>query len=136
MIQSPNRLLATVFGTVLLLVGLVGFFVSTPYPFATPQGGVVIGLFGSNGLLGSVHVVTGGILLLSGLIGARTSKIFGVIIGLGFFVLSLYGFFGDHTAGNVFALNVADNLLHLVIGLGLLVAGLTTDRLFRPVAAA
>lgn len=134
--QSPNRLLAEVVGIILVLLGLFGFFVATDLPFATPQGAVFLGLFASNGLLATLHVVAGAVLVLCGLIGPRSSKIFGSIVGLGLVVIALFGFFADHTAGNIVAVNIADNIVHLIFGALLLAAGLTSDRLFRTPAVA
>ena len=39
--SSPNRLLATIFGAVYLLVGLIGFFVTSGVGFVSTQGGLL-----------------------------------------------------------------------------------------------
>lgn len=136
MAQSPNRLLATVVGIVYLLIGLFGFFVATSVAYATTQGAVLIGLFGVNGLLSTIHVIVGAALLLAGLAGKTGAKVLNVIFGLGFFVLGIFGLFLHHSAGNVFAINDADVVLHLVTGFLMLVAGLGADKLFKtPVTA-
>jgi hypothetical protein len=134
--QSPNRGLGIVVGIIFLLVGLFGFFVATPYPFATTQGTVLIGLFGLNALLSTIHVIVGAVLLLSGLLGARISKTVNVIFGLGLFVLGVFGLFFDHTGLNIFALNAASNLLHFAAAVVLLIVGISSDKILtRPVAA-
>jgi hypothetical protein len=130
--QSPNRLLGIVVGIILLLVGLLGFFVATPYPFATPQGGVVIGLFASNGLLASIHVVLGAVLLICALSAAVASKVANLVVGAITLVLGVFGLFGDHTAANIFALNGGDNLLHVIVAVLLLMVGYATDKLIKP----
>lgn len=129
MIHSPNRLLSTIFGIVLLLVGLFGFFLATPYPFATAEGGVLIGLFAANGFLSLIHVLLGAILLLAGLGGIRPAKVFNILFGLGLVVFALVGFGIAHTGANIFALNTPTILLHLVVGLALLAAGLGADKI-------
>lgn len=128
MLSSPNRLLGVVVGIVFMLVGLLGFVIATPYPFATPQGGVLIGLFESNALLALVHVLSGALLLLSGLASARFSKVVNLLVGVGFFFFGVFGVFAIHTAANVFALNAATIVLHLLAGLLLAVAGIAIGR--------
>jgi hypothetical protein len=134
--QSPNRLLGIVAGIIFILIGLLGFFIATPYPFATPQGGVLIGLFASNGLLASVHVVIGGFLLICGLTARLPAKIVNLIAGVGLFAFGVFGLFAWHTSANIFAINSADIVLHLVAGLLLALTALATDKvLFQPKTA-
>jgi hypothetical protein len=137
MSQSPNRLLGVVLGVVFLIIGLLGFVIATPYPFATPQGGVLIGLFAANGALSAIHVVLGAILVLCALSGRLAAKVAGVLIGIALVAFGLFGFGAAHTAANIFALNTPDSLLHLLGGLLLVVTGLATDKvvLRKPVAA-
>jgi hypothetical protein len=128
MLSSPNRLLGVFAGIVFMLVGLLGFVIATPFPFATPQGGVLIGLFESNALLALVHVLAGALLLLSGLAGARLSKIVNLLVGIGFFFFGVFGLFAIHTSANVFALNAATVVLHFLAGFVLAVAGIAIGR--------
>lgn len=128
MSQSPNRLLGIFIGIIFLIVGLLGFVVATPYPFATAQGGVLIGLFGVNGALSSIHVVLGAILVLCALSGTLSAKIAGILIGGGVFAFGLFGWIAAHTAANIFALNGGDNLLHFLAGAVLLIVGFGSDR--------
>jgi hypothetical protein len=128
MIHSPNRLLSTIFGIVLLLIGLFGFFLATPLPFATAEGAVLIGLFAANGLLSLIHVVVGAALLLAGLGGVVPAKIANVILGLALFFFGIVGFAIAHTAGNIFAVNAPVSLLHLLVGLLLAASGIVTDK--------
>lgn len=129
MLHSPNRLLGTIFGIVFLIIGILGFFLATPLPYATAEGAVLIGLFAANGALSTIHVLVGAALLLSGLGGVLPAKLAAVILGAALFVFSLVGFGIAHTGANIFAVNTPDNLLHLVVGLILLVLGLTTDKI-------
>lgn len=129
MSQSPNRLLGVFVGIIFLLVGLFGFFVATPFPFATTQGGVLIGLFGVNGALSSIHVVVGAILVLCALSGVLSAKIAGILIGVGVFAFGLFGWIVAHTAVNIFALNGGDNLLHFLAGAVLLIVGFGSDKI-------
>ncbi|MCU1528205.1 MAG: hypothetical protein JWP75_1968 [Frondihabitans sp.] len=134
--QSPNRLLGIVVGIIFLLIGLLGFFIATPYPFATPQGGVLIGLFASNALLASIHVVIGGFLLICALAARLPAKIVNFIVGIGLFAFGVFGLFASDTSANIFAINSADTVLHFLAGLLLAVAALATDKvLFQPKTA-
>ncbi|BDZ48337.1 hypothetical protein GCM10025867_05780 [Frondihabitans sucicola] len=137
MSQSPNRLLGVIFGTIFLIIGLFGFFLATPFPFATAEGAVFIGLFAANAALSGIHVVIGAILVLCGLTGTLSAKIAGVLIGVGLFAFGIFGFVAAHTSANIFALNTPDSLLHLLVGLLLAAAGFASDKVIlrKPVAA-
>lgn len=134
--QSPNRLLGIVFGIVFLLLGLFGFFVATPYPFATPQGAVLIGLFATNALLATIHTVIGAVLLLAGLAARVPAKLVNLLAGIVFVGLGVFSLVASHSGANIFALNSADTVLHLVIGALLAATALGTDKvIFQPKAA-
>lgn len=137
MSQSPNRLLGVVLGVILLIIGLLGFVIATPFPFATPEGGVLIGLFAANAALSGVHVVLGAILVLCALSGRLSAKIANNLIGVALVAFGIFGFIAAHTAANIFALNTPDSLLHLLGGLLLVVTGFGTDKvvLRKPAAA-
>lgn len=45
MSSSPNRIVATVFGAVYLLVGLLGFAVTGGVGFIATEGGLLLGIF-------------------------------------------------------------------------------------------
>ena len=60
---SPNRLLATVFGAVYLLVGIVGFFVTSGIGFFATEGRNLI-IFEVNPLHNIIHLAIGAALLL------------------------------------------------------------------------
>ncbi|AMM19248.1 hypothetical protein AX769_02745 [Frondihabitans sp. PAMC 28766] len=130
MLTSPNRLLGVVAGIVFMLVGLLGFVIATPYPFATPQGGVLIGLFESNALLALIHTLVGAALLLAGLASATLAKVANMLIGIGLFLFGVYGLFLGHTEANIFALNSGTIVLHFLSGLLLAVLGLAIGRIY------
>ncbi|RKR76066.1 DUF4383 domain-containing protein [Frondihabitans australicus] len=136
MIQSPNRLLGLFGGIVFLLLGFLGFFVATPLPFASTQGATVIGLFAGNGFLALIHVLIGALMLLSALGAAGVSKVVNMLVGIGLFLLGVFGVFLVHTSANIIAENSATIVLHLLFGLALAVVGLASGRLMaRPATA-
>lgn len=68
---SPNRLVATVFGAVYLLVGLLGFAVTGGVGFLATDGGLLLGIFAVNPLHNIAHLLIGAALLIAGLSNAR-----------------------------------------------------------------
>ena len=63
--NSPNRLIATVFGAVYLLVGLVGFAVTSGIGFFSTEGANLI-IFEVNPLHNVIHLAIGAALLYAG----------------------------------------------------------------------
>ena len=119
MSSSPNRLVATVFGAVYLLVGLLGFAVTGGVGFIATQGGL---------LLGIAHLLIGGALLVAGLANARAAKGVNTTVGAVYLLLGIVGFFLVGTSANILALNVPDHFLHLGSAVVLLGVGLGTER--------
>ena len=119
-----QRTVALVFGIVFLLIGLLGFV-----PALTP-GGALLGLFMVNGVHSVVHLLFG----VFGIAAAFTgfSRLYNRVGGVIYLVLALVGFIallgvsalapGGMLLGLVM-INMADNFLHLVIGLVLAYVG-------------
>lgn len=128
---SPNRLLATVFGAVYLLVGLLGFAVTGGMGFISTQGGLLLGLFAINPLHNMAHPLIGAALLIAGLSGATAAKTVNTTVGAVYLLLGIVGFFIADTALNILALNTADHFLHLASAIVLLGAGLAADKTVR-----
>ncbi|MFF2271840.1 DUF4383 domain-containing protein [Agromyces sp. NPDC058136] len=126
--NSPNRIVATVFGAVYLLVGLLGFAVTGGMDFIATQGGLLLGVFAVNPLHNVAHLLIGGALLVSGLVSARAAKGANTVVGAAYLLLGIVGFFLAGTAANILALNTADHFLHLASALVLLGVGLGTER--------
>ncbi|MGX5695579.1 DUF4383 domain-containing protein [Agromyces soli] len=131
---SANRIVATVFGAVYLLVGLLGFTVTSGVGFVATDGGLLLGVFAVNPLHNVAHLLIGGALLAAGLIGVGAAKTVNVVVGAAYLLLGIVGFFLAGTAANVLALNTPDHFLHLASAVVLLGVGLATDRASRPVA--
>jgi hypothetical protein len=137
--RAPVELAATVVGAVFLLVGILGFIpgITSDYGQMTfaghESGAMLLGVFMVSILHNIVHLLFGvaGLALGRTYDGARSFLIGGGIIYL---VLWLYGVVTDnHSAANFVPVNNADNWLHLVLGLGMVVLGfaLTRDRAGR-----
>jgi uncharacterized membrane protein YuzA (DUF378 family) len=126
MTSSPNRLVATVFGAVYLLVGLAGFLVTGGLPFAGQQGNALV-VFDVNPLHNVVHLGIGLALLLASpsVAGARATT---TTIGAVYLLVGVLGLFLIGSGANILALNGADNVLHLASAVLLLAVGLGADK--------
>jgi hypothetical protein len=134
--DSPNRLLAAVFGVVYLLVGLLGFTVTSDVGFAERQGGELLGLFEVNPLHNVAHLLIGIALLIAGTANASAAKATNTTIGAVYLLLGIVGFFlaANHdSALNFLSLNTPDHFLHLASAIVLLAVGLGADRRNAPV---
>ena len=128
---SPNRLLATVFGAVYLLVGLLGFAVTGGVGFIATEGGLLLGLFAVNPLHNIAHLLIGAALLIAGLSNVAAAKSVNTVVGAVYLLLGIVGFFLVGTALNILALNTADHFLHLASAIVLLGVGLAADKSVR-----
>ncbi|MBN9211920.1 MAG: hypothetical protein BGO45_15170 [Microbacterium sp. 71-36] len=127
MSSSPNRIVATVFGAVYLLVGLLGFAVTGGVGFISNEGGLLLGIFEVNPLHNIAHLLIGAALLVAGLANARAAKGVNTTVGAVYLLLGIVGFFLTGPA-NILALNVPDHFLHLASAVVLLGVGLGTER--------
>ncbi|ODA89296.1 hypothetical protein ATY41_06130 [Leifsonia xyli subsp. xyli] len=132
---SPNRLVATVFGAVYLLVGLLGFAFTGGVGFVATQGGLILGIFEVNPLHNIAHLLIGAALLTAGLANATAARGINVTIGAVYLLLGIVGFFLVGTAANILALNTPDHFLHLVSAIVLLGVGLGAERTVRSSSA-
>jgi hypothetical protein len=125
---SPNRLVATIFGAVYLLVGLLGFAVTGGVGFIATKGGLLLGIFEVNPLHNVAHLLIGAALLFAGLANVRAAKTTNTIVGAAYLLLGIVGFFLVGTAANILALNTFDHFLHLASALVLLGVGVGAER--------
>jgi hypothetical protein len=128
---SPNRLLATVFGVVYLVVGLLGFAVTGGVSFLATEGNLLLGLFAVNPLHNIAHLLIGAALLIAGLSNVAAARTVNTVVGAVYLLLGIVGFFLVGTALNILALNTADHFLHLASAIVLLGVGLAADKSVR-----
>ena len=123
---TPAQLYALVFGAVLLLVGILGFFANADFGnLGSNVNGDELIAFEVNGWHNIVHAASGllGLLLWRSATGARA---FALGFGVVYLVVTVYGFVtGDHILG-LLPVNAADNVLHLLIALIGVGAGLAS----------
>lgn len=109
--------LAMIFGVVLVAVGVLGFV-----PGITSDG-MLLGIFEVDGTHNVIHILTGLIALAAargmGLSARRYFQVFGIVYAL----VTILGFLQAGTVLGLFAVNGADNVLHLLIAALALWAG-------------
>lgn len=125
--NSPNRLIATVFGAVYLLVGLVGFAVTSGIGFFSTEGANLI-IFEVNPLHNVIHLAIGAALLYSGLKNVPTARTINAGVGAVYLLVGILGLFLLSSPLNIIALNGADNVLHLASAVLLLGVGLSVEK--------
>jgi Domain of unknown function (DUF4383) len=133
MSTSPNRMVGVIFGTIYLVIGIFGFFITSSTGFTSTQGPLLIGLFELNNLHNLAHLVVGVALLITGLADARVAKVVNSGIGAVFLVVGIVGLFiaGGNNPINVLALNAADVVLYFASAVILLAIGIGAERLVR-----
>ena len=133
---------AAIVGVVFLLVGVLGFIpgITTNFgdlSFAGHESDArLFGLFQVSILHNIVHLLFGiaGLALARTAAQARTYLVFGGVIYL---VLFVYGLIvGQESAANFVPVNTADDILHLILGIGMIGLGLALTRDRRGVAGA
>jgi hypothetical protein len=116
------KTLAIVFGIIFVLVGLLGW---VPNPLVGAGA-----IFDTNHAHDLVHLVFGIILLGAGLRMPAQSAMWLKILGIAYLLLAVLGFLLVPNGGSLLGLvttNVADHLLHIVLGVVLLVAGFVAE---------
>ena len=133
--RSPIQTAALLVGLVFLLVGILGFIpgITSNYDelkFAGHNSDAqLLGLFDTSILHNIVHLLFGvaGIALARTYDGARNYLIGGGVIYLALFLYgAIWG--ADEGGANWIPVNWADNVLHLALGSGMILAGLALAR--------
>lgn len=125
--RPVNVLVGFVFGAVYLLVGLVGFAVTSGVGFASTDGKSLLG-FQLNPLHDVVHLAVGAVLLVAARQGAAASRAVNTAVGGVYLLVGVVGLFILGSSANILALNGADNVLHFASAAVLLGVGLAADR--------
>lgn len=122
--RSVNRLVGFGFGAVYLLVGLVGFAITSGVGFAHTHGKDLI-FFELNPLHNIVHVAIGLLLGLAAYRGTATAAAANTVVGGVYLAVGILGLFLTDSSANILAVNHPDNALHLATALVLLGVGLS-----------
>jgi hypothetical protein len=121
-------MLATIFGAVYLLIGLLGFAVTGGVGFIATKGGLLLGLFEVNPLHNVAHLLIGAALVIAGLSSIRASRTVNSVIGAVYLLLGIVGLFILDSPANILAINGWDNVLHFASAIILLGVGLGADK--------
>jgi hypothetical protein len=129
--SSPNRIVATAFGAIYVLVGLLGFLVAGGNTgFISTDGPLLLGIFQINHLHNVAH------LLIAGLSNVRSAKTVNGVVAAAYLLLGIVGFFIVDTPANILALNLPDHFLHLGSAIVLGAAAIGADKSTARVAHA
>jgi hypothetical protein len=110
---NVQKTFAIVLGAVLLLVGIIGFFMDP-----------VIGIFHVNALHNWIHVLSGVVLLIGGLAAnGQYAKTINIVFGVVYGLVAILGFAGI-LVPTLLEAQMSDNVLHIVIALVSLGVGL------------
>ncbi|MFP5354633.1 MAG: DUF4383 domain-containing protein [Gemmatimonadota bacterium] len=118
-VANLNKTIGLVFGVVFIAVGLLGFLIN-PTLIA----------FGVNGLHNVVHLASGAVLLYGALAnGGRNARTVNMVFGAVYLLVALLGFIASGLTDALLASNhdafpFADAILHAILGIALVGAGL------------
>jgi hypothetical protein len=111
--QNWNKLIAAIFGIVLVLVGILGFVMNP-----------LLGVFQVSLIHNVVHLLTGAVLLLGAFVDTgRNARLVNIILGVVYLLVTVLGFAATGLTNTLLggtdaapAINTADNVLHLLLG--------------------
>ena len=132
--RSSAQLLAQAAGVGLVVLGLAGFFYNGEFTANHAVHDDMFGLFRVNGWHNTLHVASGAIGLVMASSPAR-SRDYALGTGVLYLGLAIWGFAigSGHSILSIVPVNLADNLLHLAIGVAGLAAGISSSRATVPV---
>ena len=121
--KTPAQLFAYLVGAVLVLVGVIGFIVDSTFETGSGiDGDKLLGIFEVNGIHNLVHIASG--LLLLALAPKRATARYGVLaFGAVYAIVTIIGLADGEDVLGLIPVNPADNVLHIVLTAGALLAG-------------
>jgi hypothetical protein len=123
--RTPAQLYALLFGIVLLAVGILGFIADSSFGTGSDVDGSDFIIFEVNGWHNIVHILSG----LLGLALARrrdTARAYALGFGAVYLVVTIWGFITGDQVLWLIPVDAADNVLHLLIAVTGLAAGLAS----------
>ena len=137
--RSPAQLYAFVFGFVLVAAGIIGFFYEASFAVGDDtlvEREAVLGILDVNGWHNLVHILTG-VVGLAAASAYSSSRTYALVLGVVYIAVAVWGFIigsGDSIL-SIIPVNTADNVLHLLIGVAGIAAGVATPAVAEPTAA-
>ena len=126
--STPAMLYAGVVGAVLVVAGIIGFFYNAEFTSDQSVRDAVFGVLDVNGWHNVVHILTGALGLLAYGAGAYAARSYAMALGIVYLAVAAWGFIvgnGDSILG-IIPVNTEDNILHLLIGIAGIAAGMAT----------
>jgi uncharacterized protein (UPF0333 family) len=131
--RSPAQLYALIFGAVLTVAGIIGFFYNSDFTSDKHVRDAVFGILDVNGWHNVVHILSGilGLMAASSYSSART---YALGLGAVYILVAIWGFIiGDgNSILSIIPVNTEDNVLHLLIGITGIAAGTATPAVADP----
>jgi hypothetical protein len=127
--SSPARLYAGIVGATLVVAGIIGFFYNSTFTNDESVRDAVFGILDVNAWHNIVHILTGLVGLVAFRAGAAASRTYALVIGAVYVVVAIWGFAigsGDSILG-IIPINTEDSILHALLGIGGLGAGLASQ---------
>ncbi len=113
---------ALAFSAAFILIGILGFV-----PALAPAGEdgmpMLLGLFMVDGLHNVIHLTSGIVALAAGLTSEKFSRLYFQIFGVVYALVAIIGLIQGDTVLGILHVNLADNLLHVVIAASALILG-------------
>jgi uncharacterized protein (UPF0333 family) len=131
--RSPAQLYALIFGAVLTVAGIVGFFYNSDFTSDKAVRDAVFGILDVNGWHNVVHVLTG-VLGLAAAGSYASARGYALTLGVVYILVAIWGFIigdGDSIL-SIIPVNTEDNILHLLIGVSGIAAGIATPAVADP----
>jgi hypothetical protein len=131
--RSPAQLYALIFGAVLTLAGILGFFYNSDFTSNVHDRDAVLGILDVNGWHNLVHILTGVIGLLAAS-SYSSARIYALFFGIAYVFIAVWGFIlgGGHSILSIVPVNTEDSVLHLFIGIAGIAAGAATPAVADP----
>jgi hypothetical protein len=125
--RTPAQWYSLIFGAVLLLAGIAGFFADSSFGDlgSNVQGDELI-VFEVNGWHNIVHILSG---LLGLALAARpsTARMYALGFGAVYLLVTIWGIVDGNDVFGLLPVNGADNVLHIAIAVTGILAGLASD---------
>ncbi|MDO8561444.1 MAG: DUF4383 domain-containing protein [bacterium] len=109
--------LARIFGVVFVAIGVLGFV-----PGITSDGSL-LGIFQVDTMHNIIHLITGVLAFWAASGAGKNARLFFQVFGVVYAIVTVVGFMQGDTVLGIIAVNMADNVLHLVIAVGALYVG-------------
>jgi hypothetical protein len=110
--------LAWVFGVVFVLIGILGFV-----PSVTSPDGLLLGIFQVDPMHNIIHLISGLIAIAAAWGSGEYARLYFKVFGVAYGIVTVIGFVQGTTILNLMPVNMADNVLHLIIAVAALWIG-------------